>query len=79
METTASKNVSLKDKLEDAKKFLRKLKVDKPEIFEQKCMNGEFTIDGKKMAEEYYEIIKLAGYDKFKKIKQSGITDKLIN
>ena len=77
--TTASKKVTLKEKLDQAKKFLRDLKSNKPEIFQNKCMNGEYTIEGKKLAEEFYEIIKMAGYHDFKKKNLNGITDKLIN
>jgi hypothetical protein len=60
--TTSSVSLSLKYKLEEAKKFLRTLKEIRPELFEEYCMNGEYTKFGKELAESYFEIVQLAGY-----------------
>lgn len=61
--TASSKSLSLKYKLEEAKKFLRELKEEKPELFEEYCMNGEYTKYGKELMNSYFEIIKKAGYN----------------
>lgn len=61
--TTSSKKVPLKQKLEDAKEYLRKLKLERPDIFEDHCMNGEFTKQGKELLQSYCAIIVLAGYN----------------
>ena len=77
--TTASKKVSLKDKLEQAKEFLRNLKKEKPNIFKERSMNGEFTENGKKLLDEYYDIIHKGGFTDFKKTDRNNITNKLID
>jgi hypothetical protein len=77
--TTASKSISLIEKLDEAKSFLRKLKSSNPELFKNTCMNGEYTEAGKKLSKEYYDIITEAGFDYFIKNKNDGITDKLIS
>jgi hypothetical protein len=61
--TSGSKRVSLKKKLEQAKDYLRDLKKEKPHLFHENCMNGEFTVEGKKRLKEYYDIIEKAGYN----------------
>ena len=76
--TTSSKKVSLKYKLEQAKKFLRDLKKKDPSIFKNYCMNGEFTNEGKQLLNEFYDIIKLAGYKVNNKINLNNITNKYI-
>lgn len=65
--TASSKFLSLKYKLEEAKKFLRELKESKPDLFEEYCMNGEYTKLGKELMESYFEIVKEAGYEYNKK------------
>ena len=76
--TTSSKKMSLKYKLEEAKKFLRQLKKTQPDIFKDHCMNGEYTEEGKSLLNEFYDIIKLAGYKVKKKIKLNDITNNFI-
>jgi hypothetical protein len=66
--TTSSKYVSLKNKLEEAKMYLRKLKEDNPNIFDEFSMNGDLNKEGKKLSDDYYDIIHNAGYNYIKKI-----------
>ena len=61
--STSSKAVSLKYKLEEAKEYLRQLKDSDSSLFEDHCMNGEFTKKGKTRFIEYNEISRMAGYD----------------
>lgn len=60
--TTSSKKVSLKYKLEEAKKYLRNLRMDRPDIFELYSMNGDLTLKGTKLLKEYKRIIEMAGF-----------------
>lgn len=60
--TTSSKKLSLRYKLEEAKEFLRKLKIQQPEIFSSHCMNGEYTNEGKQLLKSFYDIVQTAGY-----------------
>lgn len=60
--TTSSKKVSLRYKLEEAKKYLRELKESRLDLFNNYCMNGEYTRKGKKLTHSFNEIIKKAGY-----------------
>jgi hypothetical protein len=60
--TTSAKGISLNDKLEEAKDHLRLLKEIQPELFEEYCMNGEFTAKGKKLCKTFYSVVHLAGY-----------------
>jgi hypothetical protein len=76
--TTSSKKVSLRYKLEEAKKFLRDLKENNNELFTTHSMNGEFNKIGKKRKNEYIEIIKLAGYDNITVEKTDNLTDKYL-
>ena len=61
--TTSSKNISLRYKLEEAKKYLRHLRATQPNIFDEYCMNGEFTKQGKEYMNEYFSIINSRGYN----------------
>lgn len=72
--TGSSKLLSLKYKFEEAKKFLRELKEERPELFDDYCMNGEFTQLGKQLYDSYYEIIKKVGYNNEEK-SSDKITD----
>lgn len=64
--TTSSKKMSLRYKLEEAKMFLRQLKREKPSLFEDNSMNGDYTKKGKELIKSYYDIIEKAGYDHIK-------------
>jgi hypothetical protein len=76
--TKSSKNLSLKYKLEEGKKYLRELKQFNPSIFENKSMNGEFNIKGKELLDSFYIIIKEAGYNNLKYISTNNLTDKYL-
>ena len=73
--TTSSKRLSLRYKLEEAKKFLRELKKKNPNLFNKNSMNGEFNIKGKKKLKEYYNIIIKAGYDNIMLENTNNLTD----
>jgi hypothetical protein len=73
--TSSNKDLSLNYKLEEAKKFLRELKKDKPNLFDKYSMNGEFTKDGKIKLKEYFDIIEKAGINKFERLDKDNITD----
>ena len=60
--TTASKSISLTQKLSDAKRYLRNLKREAPDLFDYRSMNGDYTQQGQKLAVEYRDIIRKAGY-----------------
>lgn len=76
--TTASKNVSLEDKLEDAKEYLRHLKQRQPNLFAERSMNGDYTAKGKKLAESYRTIVKKAGYNNIL-VNTDSKTDELLD
>lgn len=61
--TTSSKKLSLRYKLEEAKAFLRQLRDDKPHLFEEYSMNGDYTKKGEELLSSYYSIVQKAGYD----------------
>ena len=61
--TTSSKKISTKCKFELAKKHLRCLIESQPELFNGHCMNGELSNEGKRLENEYVNILKLAGYE----------------
>ena len=65
--TTSSKKLSLQYKLEEAKLFLRQLKKERPELFMEYSMNGDYTKDGIELLNTFYEIIAKAGYDHIQK------------
>lgn len=77
--TTSSKNFSLKYKLEEAKEYLRQLRIEKPELFEDYSMNGDFTIQGKELLNSYYDIVHTAGYEYIKRVIPRHNTDKYID
>ena len=60
--TTAIRTLSLKCKLEIAKKHLRHLLESKPELFEGHSVNGSLSAEGQKLKQEYIQILQLAGY-----------------
>lgn len=76
--TTSSKNFSLKYKLEEAKSFLKELKKERPEIFENYSMNGDYTKDGKILLNSFYSIIHRAGYKHITRYLPTNNTDKLL-
>lgn len=76
--TTSSKKLSLRYKLEEAKEFLRKLKKEKPNLFENHCMNGEFTKEGKNLRKSFQEIVQKAGYKNINLRATSHLTDQYL-
>lgn len=75
--TTSSSKVSLRYKLEEAKQFLREVKEEYPQLFDEYSMNGEMTIKGKKLMISYNKIIEESGFKPFN-VKLNNITDKYI-
>ena len=60
--STASKKVSLRYKLEEAKKYLRHMKKMRPDLFSEYSMNGDLTSKGMLLYNEYTMMIKRAGF-----------------
>lgn len=60
--STSSKKVSLRYKLEEAKKYLRYMKTVRPDIFESYSMNGDLTSVGVRLYKDYVTLIKKAGF-----------------
>jgi len=65
--TTSSTKVSLRYKLEEAKMYLRDLRIERPELFGEYSMNGDLTMEGIALSSDYYEIIERAGYNGIKR------------
>lgn len=61
--TTSSNSVSLRYKLEEAKKYLRYLRQTRKDLFDDFSMNGDYNKEGLKMLDSFYAIIKQAGYE----------------
>ena len=76
--TTSSSKMSLRYKLEEAKKFLRELKNYKPEIFDEYSMNGELTKDGKLLLISFYNLTKKADYKNQTNILNNDLTNKFL-
>lgn len=60
--TSSSKTLSLKYKLEEAKKFLRHLKSRRSDLFDSHSMNGDLNKHGKQNLESFYKIAFTAKY-----------------
>lgn len=60
--STASKKVSLRYKLEEAKKYLRYMKIERPDLFDAYSMNGDLTGTGMRLYKEYNMMIGKAGF-----------------
>ncbi len=76
--TTSSKDVSLNDKLNEAKEFLKKLFEEREDLKEDYSMNGDYNILGKDLLNSYYDIVKKAGYSYIKKFIPEHNTAKLL-
>lgn len=76
--TTSSTQHSLKYKLEQAKGFLRKLKTERPDLFENYSMNGDMTKEGKNQYNKYFDIIRRAGYHNIKQSQFPNATKQLL-
>lgn len=75
--TTSSKKVSLRYKLEEAKKYLRYMKVQRPDLFDAYSMNGDMTAQGHRLLREYNMMIGKAGYTMGTKIEKDN-TDMIL-
>jgi len=76
--TTSSKKLSLKYKLEEAKLFLRKLKNEKPQLFEKYSMNGDYNKYGHEFANSYYDIIHKADFKNIQRYEGNNNTNDLL-
>ena len=61
--STSQKDLSLRYKLEETKKFLRTLKKHRPDIFKRYSLNGDLNIFGERLKDEYYKIINEANFN----------------
>lgn len=61
--TTSTKDLSTKCKFELAKKHLRNLMIQQPDLFIDRCMNGKLVEDAQQLKKEFIEILKLARYE----------------
>jgi len=75
--TNSSYNISLKEKLEQAKKFLRNIKKKNKKIFNEYSMNGEYNKYGKKILISFYDIVRLSGLHVNEKY-YDDLTDKIL-
>lgn len=76
--TTSSRNISLKEKLEEAKQFLRQLKKENPDLFLDYSMNGDYNSYGIELLDSFYDIIYKAGFDNIERIYDNNNTEKLL-
>lgn len=76
--TSSSKQISSQYKFEEAKKFMRQLKEKRNDICLQYSMNGDYTIQGKKLYEAYFTITKKAGYNNIKNCNINKSTDEYL-
>ena len=61
--STSTRDVALKDKLNEAKMFLEDLFKRRPDLKADHCMNGVHNTLGKDLAESYYKIAHKAGFE----------------
>lgn len=76
--TTSSKDIPLKQKLEEAKSYLKNLLKDNSQLVEEYSMNGDFTKEGKELLSSYYDIIHLAGFKNIERTEHTGSTFELL-
>ncbi len=75
--TTASKELSTKCKFEMAKKHLRELIKNEPEMLKDHSINGSLSEDGERLKNEYIQILKLAGFEYKDQTKKYSIDEDL--
>jgi hypothetical protein len=75
--STSSTLVSLKYKLEETKKYLRYLKKDRSDLFEDFSMNGDYNKEGLENLKSFYDIVIPLGY-KLKPINKNSTTTQLL-
>jgi hypothetical protein len=76
--TSSSTKLSLRYKLEEAKKYLRELKKFKPDLFDEYSMNGELTKYGKVLLNSFYDITKKANFRNINIIVNDNLTNKYL-
>lgn len=76
--SSSSKKKTLRYKLEETKLFIKQLKKDQPELFNNISMNGDFTHNGKILFDEFYKIIHRAGYTNINKYVIKNATKELL-
>lgn len=76
--STSSKKVSLRYKLEESKKYLRWLRDDRPDIFNEYSMNGDFNERGNELLKEYVLISRKGGFVNLKMSSMDHNTDKFL-
>ncbi len=74
--STSAKNLSLRYKLEETKKYLRHLKNIRPDLFTDYSMNGDLNDEGKSMLKSFIDISKTAGFSNLSML--SNKTDKYL-
>jgi hypothetical protein len=77
--STSSKKVSLRFKLEETKNYLRLLKKDTPELFDNISMNGDYDKTGEELLNSFYDIIYKAGFNHIKRILTPHNTDDFLH
>jgi hypothetical protein len=76
--TSSSWDISLNDKLNEAKKFLKNLFDTRPDLKEKYSMNGDYNKDGKDLLNSYYDIAQKGGYTNITKSIPQHNTNKLL-
>lgn len=76
--TTTSKYVSINDKLDDARMFLKMLFIERNDLRLKYSMNGDLNGMGQELCNSYYNIINKIGYSHIKKPDQIHHTNDLL-
>lgn len=66
--STSAKDVPLVDKLEDAKRHLKKIIESRDDLYREYSMNGDYNDEGKRLLNSYYTLVKYAGYKYVSKV-----------
>jgi len=77
--SSSSKKVSLRFKLEETKNYIRLLKKEQPQLFENLSMNGDYDKIGEELLNSFYEIIYKAGFNHIKRIPTPHNTDDFLH
>lgn len=73
--SSSSDKISLRYKLEEAKAYLRNLKLSQPRLFHNYSMNGDYNATGRALLESYYKIIYKAGFNHIKNLSDVCYSD----
>ena len=76
--TPSSKTLSLRYKLEEAKKYLRQLKLNRCDLFDNYSMNGDLNITGQLMLKSFYKIAFANGFTHLKVINLCDQTNEFL-